>query len=290
MVMERWSFLDALYMTLLALTTVGFREVRPLDTSGKILTLTLILMGVTLVIITLSLFAASIAEGGFGQRSKRRKMSRRIGAMKDHFIICAYGRVGKTVARELEVEGTPLVIIESNEDLEDELVQAGIAHVIADPTSEAVLREAGIHRAKGLICAVDSDTTNVYITLTARSLNPNIFIVARASEENGAEQLYRAGADRVLSPYVTTGRHMAYLASKPRVVDYMDVGPEKAVDIRLEELRVEPGSDLVNRSVATACEEKVPLALRRASGDLVAPPDSDLKLEPGDILVLLERR
>jgi voltage-gated potassium channel len=288
MLLEGWSFLDALYMTILTLTTVGYREVRPLDTSGKVFTITLLVLGVAFVLATISLIAGWIAERAVRQDWRRRRMGRRIGSMSDHFIICAYGRVGRTAAQELEAEGIPFVVIDANEDLEDQMIEDGVRYMIGDPSTEDILQEAGVERARGLICAVDSDATNVYITLTARSLNPGIFIVARASDPDSEDQLSLAGADRVISPYTSSGRHMAHLALYPRVVDYLDVSaPLGAHPYRVEDLQVEDGSELAGRTVGEVCGRAVPLLVWHPDGALTANPPSGHRLRAGDHLLLL---
>lgn len=290
MIIEGWGFVDAVYMTLLTLTTVGFREVHPLGIPGRLFTISLLVLGVTLVVVTLSLAAGSIAEGGLGERTRRRRMQRRVDALKQHFIICAYGRVGRTVAREMEAEGLPFVVIDRDDELEDDLLRDGVVYVIGDPTSETVLRGAGILKAKGLVCAVDDDADNVFITLAARSLNPDIFIVARASETTSADRLYRAGADRVVSPYATSGRQMALLVTKPRVVDYIDLMAREMTPLRIEEIEVEPESELEGRRLGDAAAANVVVAVRREDGELIRGPDSDLLLQAGDLLVLLGER
>ncbi|HYI45641.1 MAG TPA: potassium channel protein [Actinomycetota bacterium] len=284
---EGWSFLDALYMTITTLATTGFGEVRPLDVSGRVLTLALIVAGIGLIVTSGAVFAQVIQEGVIGERGRRKRMQRRIEALKDHFIICAYGRVGRTVAREFEAEGIPFVVIDRLIDLEPEMSRDGITYLIADPTHEHVLREAGIDRARGLVSAVDDDAENVYITLTARSLNPEVYIVARAADESTAEKLYKAGADRVISPYVSSGRHMALLALRPQVVDYIEVESEKAGALRLEEVVIDSGSDLIGKDLAALCEEGGCLVLRRADGHTFTNPEASTRLEEGDLLVLL---
>jgi voltage-gated potassium channel len=290
MQLEDWSFPDALYMTVITLGAVGFREVRPLDQSGKAFTVSLVILGVTVVVFALSAVARSIAEGQLGERARRRRMQRRVDALKDHFVICAYGRVGRTAARELEAEGVPFVVVDRLEELEEKMTQDGVLHIIGDPTSEPVLKTAGIERARALICAMDSDAANVYVTLTARSLKPDIFIVARSSEALAAERLYKAGADRVISPYVSSGRHMAVQALRPRVLDYLEVGLKDDIGLRLEELQIEATSPLVGRTLTEVCGKAIPLAVRHSSGEVVAHPDADHRLEPGDLLVLLGER
>jgi len=284
---EGWSFVDALYMTVLTLSTVGLKEVRPLDTSGKAFTVSLMVMGVGLVLVTLSLTARWVAEGQLGARGRRRRMQRRIDNLTDHFIICAYGRVGRAAAREFEAEGVPFVVIDPQEGLEERMAQDGVFYITEDPSLEPVLLKAGVTRARGLVCAVDSDATNVYITLLARSLNPGLFIVARASEPGSAERLLRAGADRVVSPFVSSGRHMALVALRPRVADVVEVESPGASSLRLEEVRVDPGSSLADQTIARSLGSAPVLAIRHSDGQVTPNPAPDLILRAGDLVLLL---
>ena len=223
MTIEGWGFFDALYMTVTTITTVGFGEVRPLDTSGQVLTLVIVLMGVVIALTGISLTAALIAEGEIGGRTRRRRMDRAIGQLHDHFIVCAYGRVGRAAVRELRAAGVAHVVIDPKEELRERHGgrRGALPHRGGHDRS-AVLRTAGVDRARALVCAVDSDATNVYIALIARSLNPGLFIVARSSEPGSAERLERAGADRVVSPYVSSARHMVRMACDPSIVDLFD--------------------------------------------------------------------
>jgi voltage-gated potassium channel len=288
MLFEGWSFLDSLYMTLLTITTVGYQEVRPLDTSGKIFTITVLILGVAVVLATISLLAGWIAERAVRQDWRRRRMRRRIGSMSDHYILCAYGRVGRTAAQELEAEAISFVVIDAKEDLEEQMIEDGVRYMIGDPSTEDILQAAGVERARGLICAVDSDATNVFITLTARSLNPGIFIVARAADPDSEDQLKLAGADRVISPYTASGRHMAHLALHPRVVDYLDVSAAtQDHPYRVEDLQVEDGSELAGRTVGEVCGRAVPLLVWHPDGALTPNPPSGHRLRAGDHLLLL---
>jgi voltage-gated potassium channel len=285
MTIEGWSFLDALYMTVMTLTTVGYREVRPLDTSGIVFTMTLILLGVGLALGAITIIAGMIAEGGTLRRMRRRKMDRRIAALNGHFIVCAYGRVGRAVARELARDGTPFVVVDPKEELRERMEADGVAFLIDDPSLEPVLRAAGVERAAGLLCAVDSDATNVYITLMARSLNPDLLIVARASEPGSESRLERAGADRVVSPFVTSGRHMALMALRPQTVDPLEAGSLGERSLEVEERLIGPDSPLLSRSVAAAGSPV--LAIRRADGRVVPNPQPSETLGAGDVVLLL---
>lgn len=284
MLLERWSFVDALYMTTTALTTVGFTEARPLDAGGRVFTVSLVVLGVGLALLTISLVAALIAEGELGAGRRRRRMDRSIEQLRNHFIVCAYGRVGRAVARELRAMGVPFIVIDPLEDLRTRLDADGILYMIEDPSLEPVLRRAGVDRARGLVCAVDSDATNVYITLMARSMNADLFIVARASEPGSPERLERAGADRVVSPFVTSGRHMARMASDPGLVDVLELGSRPRI-IDVEERAIEAGSELDGSTVSEAPGPV--LAIRRAGGAVATAPEPLERLSSGDVILLL---
>ena len=290
MILEGWSFIDALYMTMLTLTAVGFTEVHPLDTEGKLFTITLIVLGVTVVVLALSLVARAIEEGGLGERGRRRRMAKRISHMSDHAIVCGFGRVGRTVVEELERDGVPYLVIDKNEDRERELLDDASAYFIGDATRREDLEAAGIHRARAIISAVDDDAENIFITMVARSVSEKIWIVARAEQEESVERLRTAGASRVFSPFVTAGREMAYAAIKQRVVDFIEVEAEHAAPLRLEELRIDEGSDLVGKVLGAIRGRATALAIRHADGRVVTPPDDSMTLEEGDALVLLGDR
>jgi voltage-gated potassium channel len=287
MALEGWSFIDGLYMTVITLSTVGFREVRPLDATGQLFTLSVITIGVGLVLVTVTVVAQWILEGTWSERNRRRRMQRRIDEMSKHFIVCAYGRVGRAVARELQAEGAPFVVIDPEEALVERMTSDGVAYLIDDPSEELVLRRAGVERARGLVCAVDSDATNVYIALVARSLNPELFIVARASEPGSDQRLLKAGADRVVSPFVSSGRHMALVAMRPRVSDVVELEAPDAASIKLEEVKVDAGSELVGRSVGQALGTVPVLAIRHSDGQITPNPSAQVLLQTGDLVLLL---
>lgn len=287
MLLQGWPFLDALYMTVTTFTTVGFREVRPLDDAGRVFTLSVIAIGVALVLITIALAAQWVIEGQWGERARRRRMQRRIDGLSDHYLICAYGRVGRAIAREFEAEGVSFVVIDPKEDLQERMDQDAVPYLIEDPSEEEVLLRAGVRRARGLVCAVDSDATNVYITLMARSLNPDLFIVARASERGSDARLLKAGADRVVSPFVSSGRHMALVALHPRAADVVEVESGGATSLRLEELRIEAGSQTAGRSIAEAIGSTPVLAIRHPGGQITANPPQDHVLQQGDLVLMI---
>lgn len=263
--------------------SLAWADVSPADpfielTGGpRYLSLTITALG-SIALLAVIVTALSIAsEGGLGLSSRRRRMEEKIERLHDHYIVCAYGRVGRAAARELEKEGVPFVAIDTKEELEPQMRKDGILYILGDPTSEPVLRQAGIEKARGIVCAVDSDATNVYVTLTARSLNPDIYIVARASSPETPARLQRAGANRVISPYRSSGRQMALLVLRPRVVDSLEV-----LGRRLEEVAVEHGSHLIGQTVAHACGAAVPLLIHRSGGETITHPGPDVLVEAGD--------
>lgn len=263
--------------------SLAWADVSPADPFTQLqggpryLALTITALG-SVALLAVIVTALSIAtEGGLGQSSRRRRMEEQIERLTDHYIVCAYGRVGQAATRELKAEGVSFVAIDNKEDLEPQMRKDGILYIIGDPTSESVLQQAGIERARGIVCAVDSDATNVYVTLTARSLNPEIYIVARASSAETPARLQRAGANRVISPYGSSGRQMALLVLRPRVVDSLQV-----LGRRLEEVAVEHGSHLIGQTVALVCGAAVPLLIHRAGGETLTNPGPDVLVEAGD--------
>jgi voltage-gated potassium channel len=286
---EGWSFLDSVYMTVTTLTTVGFGEVRPLSSEGRIFTMSLIAIGFFGLVATVGALADALVDGELGEALKRRRIRRTVERLTDHYIICAFGRVGRSAAEELKEQGVPCVAIDTLVELEPLMEEQGIPSIIGDPTDDDVLKQAGIERARGLVCAVDSDAVNVYITLTARALNPNLSIVARASNPESVDKLYRAGADRVVSPYILSGKRMAFLALRPSVVDYVDM-ITVAPDLRLDEIVIRQGSNLDGRTVGDACAVHPGvsiLALKKQGQDLVASPEQGTPLGEGDLVVAL---
>jgi voltage-gated potassium channel len=290
MVLEDWNFIDALYMTVLTLTAVGFTEVHPLDASGKFYTITVILLGVTGVVLSLSIVARMIEEGGLGERGRRRRMKKRVGHLSDHCIVCGFGRVGRTVAEELQRDGVPFLIIDKNEERERDLIEAGVPYHLGDATLKEDLEAAGVHRARAVISAVDDDAENIFITMVARAVAPDLWIVARASQEESIQRLQTAGASRVFSPFVTAGREMAYSAINPRVVDFLEIEVSDAEPWRLEELHVDKSSGIAGRTIADAAGTAQVLAIRRSDGHVAASPDPSLRLEEGDSVIVLGSR
>ena len=285
-----WSFVDALYMTITTMTTVGYREVRPLATPERIFTISLLLLGVSVLLMTLSIAASVLIDDPIRERIRRRRMKKRIEGLEGHYIVCGYGRVGRTVAETLSAEGCSFVVVDRSEERASELRTDGHLYLTGDATQREDLLGVGVGRARALISAVDDDAENIFITMVARDLNPRLWIVTRASQENTIDRLRTAGANRVYSPFVTAGHEMATAAVNPGVVDFLEVRTEGLPALRLEELEVEAGSHLVGRRLAEVKRDAHALAVRRRDGTILAPPAEGLELAEGDILVLLGER
>jgi voltage-gated potassium channel len=294
MVLLHWNFVDALFMVVTTVTTVGYEEVHPLGEGGRVFTITVIVLGVGTMLYTLGIFAETVIEGHLGRYARMRRMEARIAALKDHFIVCGYGRMGTRVAQEFQQLETPFVMVEGNPEPLERLRQSNLLFVEGDPTSDESLLKAGILRAKGLVTAVDSDERNVFITLTARSLSPALFIVARSSFPDSVEKLRRAGANQVVSPYLMGAHRMAALATRPVAVDVLDtVLHGENIDLVIEEFMVPAGSRVLGRTLA---DSGIPeaganvLAIRKRSGQLrINPPDTQV-LESDDLLVAIGTR
>lgn len=288
---ERWSFLDALFMTVTTVTTVGYHEVHPLSRPGEIFTIVLILVGVGGVFYTLTTLFAWIVETDWPGQRRRRQMEEARQRLRNHFIVCGYGRVGKSVAEVFRREGIPNVVVDVNQTSLARAEADGFLTVHGNAASDAVLKKAGIDDARGLVTAVDSDADNVYVVLSAHGLRPDLLIVARASSEDVVKKLERAGATHVLSPYSTAGQRMAMPAVRPTAVEYaetvLSAGRERLV---LEQIVVEPASALVGTCVGELRRREAYgslVAAIRHDGALRASPPDDYCLQPGDELVLI---
>lgn len=287
MVFEGWPFMDALFMAVITLTTVGFREVHPLDASGQVWTMLLSIAAVGIIFGTIGVVAESIlVEAASGKREERR-MARTIAALHHHFIVCGYGRVGSKVARDLIDDGQQVVVIDIRGDSLERARADGYLIVAGDGTSDDVLRLAGVERARGLVSCIDSDANNVYVTLSARSLNPHLFIVGRAGADGVDAKLLQAGADRAVSPYTMAGRRIAELALRPRVVDFIDAALSRGdLAFTMEEIEVAEGP-LSGQTVGSLRGRGVfTLAIMKAAGDYEPNPADDRTLSVGEHLIV----
>jgi voltage-gated potassium channel len=291
MLFEGWDFFDALYMVLTTITTVGYGEVRPLSTIGRMFTMLLIILGAGTMLYTLSALVHYAVVGDLTRRVGRRRMDRRIQQLDQHVILCGYGRVGRQIAFEFRREHVSFVVVDVNESSLSSASADGCLLVLGNATTDEVLLAAGVKRARALVTAVDSDVDNVYVTLSARGLNPDLLIIARASREDAEGKLRRAGADRVISPYHIGGRRMAMLALRPLAVDFVDtIMHDPTTELLLEELDVGPHSPLVGQTLESTrraeAQEAVILAVKQG-GRLIPNPPPHLVLGAGDQLVVM---
>jgi len=292
--LEHWDVMDALYMTVTTLTTVGYGEVHPLSRLGRIYNMGLILAGMGVMLYIVGSLARVVVEGEIRQVLGKRKLLTRIRKLKGHYIICGLGRIGEIIARQLKERGIPLVVVENNPEHLARLEEFGYDFVAGDATKEEVLLEAGIERARGLVAVVHSDASNVYIVLTARSLNPQLYIVARAEERGAEQKLRRAGADRVESPYEMGGRKMAYAILRPTVTSFIELAMTEGVDLSMEETGVEATSPLIGVPLKDSGLRRdldlIVVAIKRADGEMLFNPTPETLIQAGDTLVLLGMR
>jgi voltage-gated potassium channel len=232
---ERWGLFDSFYMTIITISTVGFTEVHPMDTQGRLFTSVLIVGGVGTMLYAFGVFAETLSEGHFLEFRRVRRLERKVSALRDHFIVCGYGRIGSQVVSEFEASGHRYVVIDNNREAIERLRAEDRLHIEADAASEEVMKEAGIEHARALISAVDSDERSVYITLIARSMNPKLWIVARASRATSIRRLELAGANQAVSPYLMAGHRMAAMALDPRLEDPDGTRPAENVTLPLED-------------------------------------------------------
>jgi voltage-gated potassium channel len=288
---EGWSFLDALYMTVITVTTIGFQEVHPPSDAGRIFTMGLAIAGVGTIFYGLISLFQFMLEGELAVLLGVRRMKGRIEALRDHYILCGFGRVGIEIAREFGARGVPFVVVESNPEAVGRAQASSYLLVEEDATSDSVLREAGIERARGLLAASDSDAGNTFVVLAAKALRPDLYVVARAARSESEPRMLRAGADRTISPYSIAGRRMALSALQPLVVEFIDTlatgGHEDQI---LAEIAISEESGLGGRTVEDvmqSCREAVVLGVQRASGTIQVSPRGRTELEVGDRLIVM---
>src|ERR687894_2340277 len=296
MVFEGWGFTDALYMTVITLTTVGYREVRALDATGQLWTMLLLITGVGTLFYAAVSSVELVVEGTIRGYFRRRGMESAISKLSGHQLLCGYGRVGRQVAAEFASDGVPFVVIDQDPETVEECLAEGYLTILGEASDDAVLEEAGVRRARGLVAAVDSDADNVFVVLSARKLNPKLHIVARASSDESAAKLEMAGAERTLSPYAVGGRRLASLATQPLIADFLDIVTrgEKGIEFRLEEFDVPEESPLAHHTIG---ELKIGertggliLPTRNKEGTLDTTPSAKGRLRAGDTLIVLGTR
>ena len=294
MVIEGWSPWDAFYMTVITVTTVGYREVHDLSFAGQVWTVLLLFSGVGAALYVFTLLASVVVEGGLPKRLKLRRQARKPTSIKDHFIVCGYGRIGSIVASQLRQQNVPFVVIERDPVRLEAAMHDGLLAVQADASHEDVLKRVGIDTARGLIAAVGTDAENVYTVLSARVLRPDLFIIGRAEGEDASRKLLRAGANRVVSPYQIGAVQMAQTAIRPAVVDFMTLATSSDnLELAMEEIPVDSESTLVDKSLLDANLRQrfgvIVVAIQREDRRMEFNPEPDTTIRTGDKLVVLGR-
>jgi voltage-gated potassium channel len=291
---EGWSVWDAFYMTVITVTTVGYKEVHDLSTAGQAFTVVLLLGGVGTALYTFTFLATAIVEGGLPKRLQRRRLFHMLETIHDHFIVCGYGRIGAIVTDQFQRQSIRFVVVERDAVRGRAALNQGFLVVEADATREDVLKEAGIDRARGLIAALGTDAENVYTVLSARVLNPNLFIVGRAEGEDSVVKLERAGASRVISPYQIGAMQMAQTALRPTVVDFVALATSaENFELSMEEITIGASSPLVGQTILGANLRQrfgvVVVAIQRDTKRMEFNPEPDAAMRDGDKLVVLGR-
>jgi len=291
-VIEGWSFTDALYMTVITLSTVGYSEVQRLSPAGRMFTMIVILLGVGFAFYLAGSIIRFMVEGRIREIMGRRKLERKISAQKGHYIICGYGRVGSAVCDTLLSKRLDIVVIERDPDRVSKLNEQNILHVEGDATDEKNLVAAGVERARGMVAALKTDSDNVYVTLSTRELSPDLFIMARAGEEQAERKMLAAGASKVVCPYRMGAARMAQSILSPTVTDFLELTLMDATrDIQMEEVPVDPSSKLINIALRdSGIRQELDLiivAVKKAAGDMLFNPSSQTELEAGDTVITI---
>jgi len=289
---EGWRFIDALYMTVITLATVGFEVVRPLSDMGKLFTIALIMIGVSVLGYVVGSLAQIMFEGQIQRIMGRKKVEKMIDALSGHYIICGFGRIGSLICKEFKANKLPFVIVEKDIETTEKLGEDGYLHLKGDATLDETLLKAGIKRAKGLISVVTSDTENVYITLTARGLNPDLFILARSGEEGSEIKLMRAGANKVVSPYLIGGSRMAQSVLRPNVVDFIEIATGREhLELQMEEITIPKHSAYAGETLISSGFRKeigvIIVGIKKHHGKMVFNPQSQTLIEGDDTLIVL---
>ena len=292
---EGWPLLDALYMTVITVTTVGFMEVHPLSTSGRVFTMALALGGIFTIFYAATEFIRAVVSGEVARSLGRQRMERSLAELDDHIIVCGYGRMGRLVCETFSEEGLPFVIIDHEAAaLEGFDLPHGLA-LTGDATSDETLRRAGVERARTLVTVASSDADNLFITMSARLLSEKLVIVARAEDDGAETKLLRAGATRVVSPYVIGGQRMALAVLRPHATDFIELATaSEHLALQIEEVRIRDGSRYAGKSLLESRIRQdfgvIIVAIRKKGGEMRFNPPGDAVLEGGDLLITLGPR
>lgn len=293
MLIEGFSFLEAIYMATMTVTTIGYGEVRPLSQAGRVFNTLYMLVGSGTLLVGTGIITATIFEFQLEELFRKRRIKRMITNLKDHVIICGLGRVGRGAAAELQRSGVPFVIVDSNDERVEWAIKQGMLAVSADATRDETLREVGIGQARGLIASLASDADNLFLTLSAKQLNAAVMVTARVNEDEAESKLRRAGADSVFAPYHFTGSRLAQFVMRPHVTQFLDFTTQSAgLNIAIEQVRVGSGSQVVSKSLRELSHIRKELgvsvlAIRRSDGRMVFNPGAEETIDENDFLIVM---
>ncbi len=291
--LEGLSFVDAIYMTITTLSTVGFGDITPQTDAGKLFTVILIIFGVGTMFYTFGQLAESMVEGRLNMLMGKGRSEKMIKKMHNHYIICGCGRIGYLIGKELAAEKVSFVMIESSPDIIQKIENDdGFVFYKGDATHDKTLIEAGIKRAKGVVCVLPSDAENLYVILTAKELNPNVYILSRSEDEASESRLLRAGADRVMSPYTLGGLRMSMAILRPAMLDFIEISTKRqSLELRMDELEVCNGSSLIGSSLEKSDIRQryglIIVAVKKDSGKMIFNPLANYVIEKGDKLIAM---
>jgi len=281
---------DAVYMTVVTLSTVGFKEAWKLSPKDRIWTITVIIFGIASVSVAFTSLLTLFVSGDLRSYRERRKMKSTIDELRGHVILCGHGRMGSVVAHELTEQKIPLVVIDNNKDGEEALHAAGISYIIGDATDEDVLARAGLSSARALVLCLPSDADNVFVTMSAHTLVPELMIIARGEQPTTGAMLERAGASRVIFTHAVGAKRICNILTRPNVVDFVDV-MSRGVDLEMDEYVVVAESGLVGRSIGDSLVRRktgaIVVAIKRADGETIYTPDPEVVLGAGDALIIV---
>ena len=293
---EGWDILDSFYMTVITLATIGYGEVRPLSQAGRAFTIVLILIGVGNVAYIVGQFTKVMVEGSLQRVLGRRKLEQQIKKLHGHFILCGYGRIGRMVAQEIKARQKRLVVVENDVHVIEQIDKDGLLYIKGDASDEDNLTAAGVDQAAGLISAVSSDADNLYIVLTARGLNPNLYVLSRANEHRSIRKLKGAGADQVVSPNLIGARKMAQAILRPAVADFLEttVHGGMGMDLAMEEILVTSKSKIKNVTLQESNIRRdldlIIIAIKTPDGRMMFNPSAQAMISEGDILIAVGRQ
>lgn len=288
-----YTWMDSFYMTVITISTVGYKEVRPLSDTGRLWTILVVAGGLVIGAVTLSTIAAVIVEGKLRRIFGRRQLQRKIESLNGHVIVCGYGGMGALIGRQLSDSGRRVVVIDADQQRTTAAEEEGLLYILGNAEEEDVLKAAGLERAETLVSALPTDAENVFVILAARQINPHVRLIARAKDLQARERLMRAGASRVICPQVIGATRIADVIQRPAVVDFVEVA-HKGVELEMDQLQLRPGSKLAGKTLE---ELELPrrfgahiVAVQRKDGEAIYQPTGELRLNAGDTVILVGKR